>query len=102
MGVLLFSPRLNCKREKACQGPFETSKNPRGTGSVAPGPDRQGRLFGVWPPETPAPQQRGPFEHRARACAVHFAKLSLPWEWLVFYAEVLSLRAPLQAKPGAG
>ncbi|KAF5924738.1 hypothetical protein HPG69_004610 [Diceros bicornis minor] len=30
------------------------------------------------------------------ACAVHFAKLSAPWELLVFYAEELSLRAPPQ------
>ncbi|XP_006145308.1 anoctamin-7 [Tupaia chinensis] len=33
------------------------------------------------------------------ARSVHFAKLSAPWELLVFYAEELSLRAPLQARP---
>uniref|UniRef100_A0A4W4G1H4 Anoctamin n=1 Tax=Electrophorus electricus TaxID=8005 RepID=A0A4W4G1H4_ELEEL len=30
---------------------------------------------------------------------IHYLKLSAPWEVLVFYAEELSLRAPLQAQP---
>ncbi|XP_054996598.1 anoctamin-7 [Sorex araneus] len=42
-------------------------------------------------------EERSPVERGARA--VHFAKLSAPWELLVYYAEELSLRAPLQARP---
>ncbi|KAM9751743.1 anoctamin-7 isoform 1-T1 [Menidia menidia] len=30
---------------------------------------------------------------------IHFLKLSVPWDVLVYYAEELSLRAPLQAQP---
>lgn len=94
MRVLVLSPGLKCKRGNACQSAFEGSKDPRGTGSVTPGRDRQGRGSGLWPTRDPAPQERGPTEHRA--CAVHFAKLSAPWELLVFYSEELSLCPPLQ------
>lgn len=73
---------------------FWRQQRPAWNGICHPGRDRQGRGSGLWPTRDPAPQERGPSKHRD--CAVHFAKLSAPWELHVFYAEKLSLRALLQ------
>ncbi|KAM5270277.1 uncharacterized protein RBU33_020191 [Hipposideros larvatus] len=98
MGVLVLSPGLKCKRGNACQSAVEGSKDTALNGICHPWPGspREGLRALAHPRPGPSPRSVVP-PSTDRACAVRFAKLSAPWELLVFYEEELRLCAPLQA-----
>ncbi|XP_036388323.1 anoctamin-7 isoform X2 [Megalops cyprinoides] len=102
--VLVWEVRSRRKRRSRQRGRDERAGQVEGGAEEASRSERRKALLALWRDKFTHNLQRAGLllekeETVSEKKTIHYLKLSAPWDVLVYYAEELCLRAPLQAQP---